>query len=139
MLEYARWKYILVAVVLLLALLFALPNFFGEDPALQVARKDHADITSDASKEIESFLTQKHISFARSYVDSGRLMVRFASVPEQLAARDAVNENEQYKGTYITALSSLRARPSFCARSVFGRCHSDWICAAASTFSTRWM
>ena len=42
MLEYARWKYILVAVVLLLALLFALPNFFGEDPALQVARKDHS-------------------------------------------------------------------------------------------------
>lgn len=34
MLEYARWKYILVAVVLLLALLFALPNFFGEDRAL---------------------------------------------------------------------------------------------------------
>ena len=41
MLEYARWKYYLVGVVLVLALLFALPNFFGED-ALQVARKDHA-------------------------------------------------------------------------------------------------
>ena len=44
MLEYARWKYILVAVVLLLALLFALPNVFGDDPALQVARKDRAPI-----------------------------------------------------------------------------------------------
>src|ERR1700733_9070243 len=33
MLEYPRWKYLLVAAVLLLALLFALPNFFGEVPA----------------------------------------------------------------------------------------------------------
>jgi len=32
MLEYARWKYLLVAAVLLLAMLFALPNVFGEDP-----------------------------------------------------------------------------------------------------------
>ena len=42
MLEYARWKYILVAIVLLLALLFALPNVFGDDRALQIARKDRA-------------------------------------------------------------------------------------------------
>ena len=41
MLEYARWKYILVAVVLVLGLLFASPNFFGSDYALQIARKDH--------------------------------------------------------------------------------------------------
>ena len=40
MLEFARWKYILVAVVLALAFVFALPNVFGEDAALQVARKD---------------------------------------------------------------------------------------------------
>src|SRR5438874_3656180 len=56
MLEYARWKYILVAVVLLLALLFALPNVFGEDPALQVERKDHSPVTQDAARAVESFL-----------------------------------------------------------------------------------
>ena len=54
MLEYARWKYILVAVVLLLALLVALPNFFGEDPALQVARKDHAPIDASGSQTVEA-------------------------------------------------------------------------------------
>jgi hypothetical protein len=51
MLEYARWKYILVAAVLVLGLLFASPNFFGSDPALQIARKDHAAITDGSSKE----------------------------------------------------------------------------------------
>ncbi len=109
MLEYARWKYILVAVVLLLALLFALPNFFGEDPALQVARKDHNAVTVDAARAVETFLTQRAIRFAKSYIDTGRLMVRFANVPDQLAARDAVDE--QYKGTYITALSFAPRTP----------------------------
>jgi preprotein translocase subunit SecD len=39
MLEFARWKYVLVTLVVLIGLLFALPNLFGEDPALQVERK----------------------------------------------------------------------------------------------------
>jgi preprotein translocase subunit SecD len=111
MLEYARWKYVLVAAVLLLALLFALPNFFGEDPALQVARKDHNAVDASASQTVEAFLTQRGVHFLKSYVDSGRLMVRFASVAEQLAARDAVNE--QFTGTYITALSFAPRTPEF--------------------------
>ena len=110
MLEYARWKYILVAVVLLLALLFALPNFFGEDRALQVARKDHGAVTPDAQQALESFLQQHNIRFGKSYIDAGRLMVRFASVGDQLAARDAVEE--QYKGTYITALTNAPRTPA---------------------------
>src|SRR5215469_10316473 len=109
MLEYARWKYILVAVVLVLALVFALPNFFGEDPALQVARKDRSAITADAAKELEGFLRERNVHFVRSYIDNGRLMVRFANVPDQLAGRDAVDEH--YSGTYITALSFAPRTP----------------------------
>ncbi|MBS0365393.1 MAG: protein translocase subunit SecD [Proteobacteria bacterium] len=111
MLEYARWKYLLVAAVLLLALLFAAPNFFGEDPALQVARKDHNPVSTDGTREVEQFLQHKGVRFLRSYIDSGRLMVRFANVPDQLAARDAVNE--QYASTYITALSFAPRTPEF--------------------------
>jgi preprotein translocase subunit SecD len=111
MLEYARWKYVLVAAVLLLALLFALPNFFGEDPALQLARKDHNPVDANASQTVEAFLTQRGVHFLKSYIDSGRLMVRFANVPDQLAARDAVNE--QFTTTYITALSFAPRTPEF--------------------------
>src|SRR3977135_2996307 len=110
MLEYARWKYILVAAVLLLATLFALPNVFGEDPALQVARKDHNPVTIEASQSVETFLRQRGIHFDRSYIDGGRLMVRFAPVADELAARDAVNA--QLKATYITALSFAPRTPA---------------------------
>src|SRR5271169_2055454 len=111
MLEYARWKYLLIAAVLLLAMLFALPNVFGEDPALQVERKDHTAVTATAAHTVEEFLTQHGVSVARSYIDSGRLMVRFANVPEQLAARDAVNG--QYADSYRTALSFAPRTPAW--------------------------
>ncbi len=111
MLEYARWKYILVAAVLLLALLFALPNVYGEDPALQVARKDHTALTPEAAQAVESFLKTHGVHFDTSYIDEGRLMVRFASVPDQLAARDAVNGNDDFKNTYITAVSFAPRTP----------------------------
>src|SRR3981081_3791236 len=101
MLEYARWKYVLVGVVLLLSLLFALPNVFGDDPALQVARSDHAPLAPDAASSIESYLKDQKVSFEKSYIDTGRLMLRFGSVPEQLKARDAVNDHFK---EYITAL-----------------------------------
>src|ERR1700674_2367456 len=102
MLEYARWKYILVVIVLLLGIVLALPNLFGEDPALQVARKDHLPVAADAMTAVEGYLKDHKVVFEKSFIDSGRLMVRFPNVPEQLKARDAVNEH--FKDTYITAL-----------------------------------
>ncbi len=113
MLEYARWKYILVAVVLLLALLFALPNFFGSDPALQVARKDHAAIATEGTRSLEGFLKQRGVAFGKSYIDSGRLMMTFANVSSQLAARDAINDSKDFNGTFITALSTAPRTPEF--------------------------
>ncbi len=48
MLDFPRWKYALVALVMLVAALLALPNVFGEDPALQVERKDRAPMDDAA-------------------------------------------------------------------------------------------
>jgi preprotein translocase subunit SecD len=111
MLEYPRWKYVLIAVVLLLALVFALPNVFGEDPALQVARKDHNSMTADGAKEVEVFLKERKVPFGDSYMDGGRFMLRFANVADQLAARDAVNE--KFAQDLITALSFAPRTPAF--------------------------
>jgi preprotein translocase subunit SecD len=113
MLEYARWKYILVVAVLVLGLLFASPNFFGSDPALQMARKDHAAITDQQRQDVEAFLKEKKLRFERTYIDKGHLIVRFADVPDQLATRDAVNESDKYKNDYISALSFAPRTPAF--------------------------
>src|SRR6185295_5684575 len=114
MLEYARWKYILVSIVLVLAFLFALPNVFGETRALQVARKDHNALDATAQQAIEKFLTDQKIAFDRTVLDTGRVMVHFADATEQFSARDAVNK--QYKDQYITALSFASRAPD-----IFGK------------------
>ena len=111
MLEYARWKYIVVGVVLLVALVFALPNVFGDDLALLVATKDHAPVSADAEKSIEAYLKEKSIPFKGTELDGGRLVVRFDAVPQQLQARDAVNEH--FADGYITAVSFAARTPAF--------------------------
>ncbi len=91
MLEYARWKYVLVGVVLLLALILALPNVFGEAPALQFARKDRAEITAQAQADVEKFLTDQKIPYDKAVNEKERLTVQFANVADTAAARDAVS------------------------------------------------
>ncbi|HKZ73477.1 MAG TPA: protein translocase subunit SecD [Steroidobacteraceae bacterium] len=109
MLEYARWKYVLVALVLVASLLFALPNFFGEDPALQIARKDRAAVEPAAQETVEKFLADRKVRFTHGYIDNGRLMVRFPNVPEQLKARDAIND--EFAEQYVSALARAPRAP----------------------------
>src|ERR1700761_6856395 len=100
MLEYPRWKYVLVLVVLLLALVLALPNLFGDDPALQIARKDHDPMTAASLPTIEQFLRDDHLGYTAAYLDAGRIMVRFANTADQFKARDEVNT--KFADQYIT-------------------------------------
>src|SRR5690349_20773944 len=111
MLEFARWKYILVGVVALLALLIAAPNFFGEDIALQVARKHRAAIDAAGRKSIEDALKAKGIAIKGAFIDDGRLMVTFDEYNARLAARDLVNDTMNQ--TYGSALANAPRAPAF--------------------------
>ena len=111
MLEFPRWKYWLVAVVLLLATVVALPNVFGEDAALQMVRKDRAAVGADAGREVVRLLADRGVAVSRNYEDQGRLMLHFDSVAQQLKARDAVNE--AYGKDYATALSVASRAPDW--------------------------
>lgn len=111
MLEFPRWKYAIVAIVLALAALFALPNVFGEDAALQVARKDREAISEESRASVETVLRGSGVTVSRSYIDNGRLMLHFDEVPAQLKARDVVNE--QLAKEYITALSFASRAPDW--------------------------
>ena len=111
MLEFPRWKYWLVAVVLLVAAVVALPNVFGEDAALQMVRKDRAAVGADAGREVIRLLADRGVVVSRNYEDQGRLMLHFDSVAQQLKARDAVNE--AYGKDYATALSFASRAPDW--------------------------
>jgi len=91
-LEYARWKYILVSVVLLFALLFALPNVFGDDRALQIVRKNHEPVTAVELESIEKVLRDNGITFKATELDEGKALIRFDKDTDQLRARDVVKD-----------------------------------------------
>jgi hypothetical protein len=136
MLEFARWKYVLVTLVVLIGVLFALPNLFGEDPALQVERKSRAPMDDFARQTIEDLLHKQNIVIKRDYIDSGRLILAFNDVASQLKARDTVDAT--LSDVDRAALPTRRGRRPGCASSDSRRCRWDWICAAGCTCSTRW-
>jgi preprotein translocase subunit SecD len=111
MLEFPRWKYALVAIVMLLALIFALPNFFGTDLALQVARKSRVAMDDAARQSVETVLTQRSSAFSGAYIDEGKLIVRFATSSDQLKARDAVND--ALAADYVSALTTASRAPEW--------------------------
>jgi preprotein translocase subunit SecD len=112
MLEYARWKYILVAVVLVVATLFALPNVFGDDRALQIARKDRAPITEVELATITKTLKDGGVAFNSVAVDNGNAMFRFSDDAAQLNARDFVkDEKNGLTRDYVSAMSYASRAP----------------------------
>src|SRR5664279_2108492 len=111
MLEYPRWKYVLVVVVLAIGALLALPNVFGEQPALQVERRDRVAMDDGATRQVLDTLRTRGVHDNGSYIDSGRLMVRFKLVTDQLQARDVVNDT--LETTYRSALAFAPNTPAW--------------------------
>ena len=92
MLEYARWKYYLVAGVLAVALLYALPNLFGDDFALQLVQKSKEPVTATQLATIEQALKTGGVQYKSLAIENGNAMLRFASDADQLNARDFVKD-----------------------------------------------
>jgi preprotein translocase subunit SecD len=112
MLEYARWKYILVGVVLAFALLFALPNLFGDDFALQIARKDHAAIDAPQLAVIEKTLKDAGLTYTSAGLEKGTVIVRFADNESQLRGRDIVkDEKTGLTKEYVNAMMYASRAP----------------------------
>ena len=91
MISYPRWKIILVAVVLAIGIFLALPNLFGEESALQLAR-DRAAVQPGDVTDVQTLLESKGVKPDGSFLDQGRLTLRFASKQDQLKARDIIAE-----------------------------------------------
>ena len=109
MTQFPRWKSITVLVALILGILFAIPNLFGTDAAVQLAARNYESITPVQERSVEGFLREKQVAFVDSYLEDGKLAIRFSRVPEQLKARDLISES--LSDTYIVALTSAPRTP----------------------------
>ncbi len=91
MISYPRWKIALVAIVVVFGIFLALPNLFGEENALQLAR-DRAAVQASDRTGIEELLKSKGVTPSGAFLDQGRLTLRFSSKQDQLKARDLIAE-----------------------------------------------
>ena len=91
MIAYPRWKIALVAIVLLIGILLAVPNLFGEENALQLAR-DRAAVQEADRTSVVQLLKDKGVAVDGAFLDQGRLTLRFADKQDQLKARDLIAE-----------------------------------------------
>jgi len=111
MYQVSAWRYWLVGIVLAVGLLLALPNFFGEEPAIQVARDDRAAMGEAGQARILDILEASKIPHNESYFEDDRLVVRFTHVDDQIRARDAISDAAP--GEYIVALASASRSPGW--------------------------
>ena len=110
--RYPAWKYTLVAVVILIGLLYTIPNFYGESPAVQVSPAK-ATLKADAAllKKVEDTLKLADIKFNGIFLDASGVKVRFDSPEEQIKAKDKLIAN--FSKDYSVALNLLSQTPNW--------------------------
>jgi preprotein translocase subunit SecD len=89
--RYAPWRYVLLFLIVAIGVIYATPNLYGEDPALQIAhRVNLAD--QDELNNIKSLLETEGIDYQSIELDGNNILVRFASEGAQLKAATLVRE-----------------------------------------------
>jgi len=110
--QYPWWKYLLIGLVMLWGLIFALPNLFGEDPAVQISGA-RANIAIDAAfqNRVATLLDADKLPHKRLELEDGRLLIRFSDTEVQLKAADILKD--RLGRDYIVALNLASAAPGF--------------------------
>ena len=108
---YPAWRLWLVAVVMALALVLALPNVFGEAPALHISRDDRAAFTELTQAEVTGLLAAKAVPVAASWLEGDRLVLRFDDAAQQRQAREAIAAAAPRQ--YLVALSQAPRMPGW--------------------------
>jgi preprotein translocase subunit SecD len=133
MLTYARWKYVVFVIVLLLSALYALPNVFPQDPSVQVTAARGAPVDQALAKRVADALKTAGIPAKASELDEQKhnLLVRMGSQDLQTKAADTLRS--QLGSDYVVALNlaknvpdwleNLGAKPMFMGLDLQGGVH----------------
>lgn len=108
--KFPLWKNIMVFLVIAIGFFYALPNLYGEDPALQISGTHGTELDQKTVDSIKNTLDTKNISGNYEFENS-QLLIRFKNTDEQLAAREIVSKS--LSDNYIVALNLAPATPEW--------------------------
>ncbi|MFM1911761.1 MAG: SecYEG protein translocase auxillary subunit [Pseudomonadota bacterium] len=110
--RYPLWKYILVLTILLLGLVYSMPNIFGESPAVQITTaKATTKLDPALLGKVEDTLKQENIKIDAIFMDSTGVKVRFADADTQIKAKDVLKNN--LGKDYVIALNLISRSPTW--------------------------
>src|SRR5471030_2946880 len=110
--RYPLWINLLVCFALLIGVVYTLPNFFGEVPAIQVSStKSTQKVDAELQQRVEAALKAANIANDGEFLSAASLKVRFADTDTQLKAKDAVQA--QLGDDFVVALNLLSRSPRF--------------------------
>lgn len=109
--RYPFWKYLLVLVVVLAAFVYAAPNLYGTDPAVQIMAQNTAVVDQRVLEKTRDALQKANIGYTSLAFQDQTLLVRFASSDIQLRAKEVIQAE---LGTdYIAALNLSSTTPAW--------------------------
>ncbi|TXJ13964.1 MAG: protein translocase subunit SecD, partial [Alicycliphilus sp.] len=115
--RYPVWKYAILVIVLLVGILFTLPNFFGEAPAVQVSSaKATVKVDAAMQQRVQEALKAANIEADAIGFDAGSVRVRLLTTDDQLKARDALQRAlvpDPADPFYIVALNLISRSPNW--------------------------
>jgi len=105
------WKYLLVVFVLAMCTLYALPNLYGEDHAVQISSGRNTTITQEMIPTVEASLQQANIAYKAVEFNDERVLVRLNDSDTQLVAREHLDDT--YSDDYIVAMNLAPDTPDW--------------------------
>ncbi|MCA1921590.1 protein translocase subunit SecD [Buttiauxella noackiae] len=107
--RYPLWKYIMLIVVFIVGLLYALPNLYGEDPAVQITGARGVAASEQTLIQVQNTLNAEKIPAKSVALEEGAILARFDTTDTQLRAREALMSVLGDK--YVVALNLAAATP----------------------------
>jgi preprotein translocase subunit SecD len=107
--QYSVWKYLLILIVITVGIIYALPNLYGEDPALQITSSRGFALPVDLSATVEDALVVEQITHGSGEQQGNHLLYRFDNTEDQLKAAGVLRE--ALGDQYIVALNLAHATP----------------------------
>jgi len=115
--RYPLWKYAIIVVALLVGVLYTLPNFFGEAPAVQVSSsKVTVKVDSSTQVRVEEALKAAGLDASLVALDGMSVKARFENTELQLRAKDAIEKAlipDPANPGYVVALNLLSRSPAW--------------------------
>ncbi|MBH1918753.1 MULTISPECIES: protein translocase subunit SecD [Serratia] len=111
--RYPLWKYLMLIVVILVGLLYALPNIYGEDPAVQITGARGVAASETTLDQVRTVLEKDNIASKSIALENGAILARFKDSDVQLRAREALMTELGDK--FVVALNLAPATPTWLA------------------------